>query len=371
MALDSLLRYKIGITLINGVGNVVARQLIAHLGSAEAVFKESKENLAKIPGIGTFLSAEIVGQDVLKRADEEIEFILKNNIFPVYFTDNNYPYRLKECPDAPLLLYVKGAPEFNNGHYVGVVGTRNATEYGKELCKNLIKDLAASQPNCCIVSGLAYGIDICAHKAALEFACRTLAVVGHGLDRIYPATHRSIAEKMLQTGGIATEYLSQTTPERQNFVQRNRIIAGLCDAVVVVESGERGGSLLTANAANAYNRDVFAFPGRVGDEHSAGCNSLIKQNKAALIESANDLEKYMGWEQSTTKKASIQPALFVELNEKQQKIVSLLHGEKNGIQTNQIAVSLSLPISEVSAMLLTLEFSGIVKNLPGNVYKLV
>ena len=369
--MDTQLRYKIGITLINGVGNVIARQLIAYLGSAEAVFKETKGNLAKIPGIGEYLSSEISEQNVLKRADKEIEFILKNNIFPVYFTDNEYPYRLKECPDAPLLLYTKGTSEFNDGRYLGVVGTRNATEYGKELCKNLIKDLAASQPNCCIVSGLAYGIDICAHKIALEFNCRTLAVVGHGLDRIYPAVHRSIADKMLQTGGIATEYISDTNPDRQNFVQRNRIIAGMCDAVVVVESGAKGGSLLTANAANVYNRDVFAFPGRVGDEHSAGCNYLVKQNKAALIERASDLEKYMSWEQNTTKKTSAQPVLFVELSEKQQKIVSLLHREKNGIQTNQIAVSLSMPVSEVSALLLTLEFSGVVKSLPGNVYKLV
>ena len=370
MIFDPQLQYKIGITLIKGIGNVLAKNLIAYLGNVEAIFSESPKRLAKIPGIGELLAKEISQQDVLKRADKEVEFILKNGITPIYHTDQAYPFRLKECADSPIMLYAKSNTDLNTGRYVGVVGTRNATEYGKELCKSFLNDLASTQPDVCIVSGLAYGIDICAHKAALDFSSKTIAVIGHGLDRIYPATHRSVAVKMLENGGLLTEYLSETNPDRQNFVMRNRIIAGMCDAIVVVESGSKGGSLITANLAQSYNRDVFAFPGRVGDDLSAGCNQLIKSNKAALIESATDLEYYMGWEKHTEKKETIQPALFVHLTAEQQTLVSYLHKEKNGLQMNQLAISLGMPISKISSMLLELEFSGVVKCSPGNVYKL-
>jgi len=369
---DQTLKYKIGITLIKGIGNSLAKNLIAYIGSEEGVFSENQKNLARIPGIGEMLSHEIVSQNVLSRADEEIEFILKNKIQTSYFTDRDYPFRLKECADSPIMLYTKGSCDLNKGKFVGIVGTRNATETGKENCKKLIDDMASSQPNLIIVSGLAYGVDICAHKAALDAGLPTIGVVGHGLDRIYPAAHRPTAVKMLQDGALLTEYLSQTNPDRQNFVQRNRIIAGLCDAIVVVESASRGGALITAEVANDYNRDVFAFPGRVNDEWSAGCNALIKNNKASLIESADDMLRFMNWEkQDSASMPVVQTALFLDLSDEEQDIVSSLRQSPDGIQLNELAIQLEKPISKISSMLLEMEFKGIVKCLPGNLYRIV
>lgn len=369
---DELLKYKIGITLIKGIGCNLAKNLIAYVGSVEGVFREKQHNLAKIPGIGEVLSNEIVSQNVLARAEKEIEFIAKNNIQTYYYTDRDYPYRLKECPDSPIMLYSKGNCNLNNGKFIGIVGTRNATETGKENCKKLIADLAASQPNTIIVSGLAYGVDICAHKSALEAGLPTIGVIGHGLDRIYPAAHRPAAVKMLQDGALLTEYLSGTNPDRQNFVQRNRIIAGLCDATVVVESAARGGALITAEVANDYNRDVFAFPGRVGDEWSAGCNALIKNNKASLIESADDMQRFMNWEkQDTTTAPVIQTTLFLDLSDEEQEIVSILRQYSDGIQVNELGIVIAKPFSRISSLLLEMEFKGIVKCLPGGIYRIV
>ena len=234
----------------------------------------------------------------------------------------------------------------------------------------MISDLASSLPNAIIVSGLAYGVDICAHKAALEVGLPTIAVIGHGLDRIYPATHRPTAVKMLQEGALLTEYLSGTNPDRQNFVQRNRIIAGLCDATVVVESAARGGALITAELANDYNRDVFAFPGRVNDEWSAGCNALIRNNKASLIESADDILRFMNWEkQNSGSVLNVQTSLFLDLSDEEQSIVSILRQNIDGIQLNELAIQLEKPVSKISSMLLEMEFKGVVKCLPGNLYR--
>lgn len=369
---DETLKYKIGITLIKGIGNNLAKNLIAYVGSVEGVFKEKQQNLAKIPGIGEVLSVEIASQNVLARAEQEIEFIEKNKIQTSYFTDREYPFRLKECADSPILIYSRGNCDFNNGKFVGIVGTRNATETGKENCKKLIAELATAQPNIIVVSGLAYGIDICAHKAALDAGLPTIGVVGHGLDRIYPAAHRPTAVKMLQDGALLTEYISLTNPDRQNFVQRNRIIAGLCDAIVVVESASKGGALITAEVANDYNRDVFAFPGRVNDEWSAGCNALIKNNKASLIESADDILRFMNWEkQNSTSTPVVQTALFLDLTDEEQEIVTKLRQNSEGIQLNELAIQLIKPISKISALLLEMEFKGLVKCLPGNLYRIV
>ena len=367
------LRYKIGITLIKGIGNNLAKNLIAYVGSVEGVFKENQANLSKIPGIGDVLSKEIVSQDVLKRADQEVEFVIKNKIQPYYFADRDYPFRLKECADSPILIFTKGNCDLNNGKFIGIVGTRNATETGKEYCKKLITDLSQLQPNAIIVSGLAYGVDICAHKVALEVGLPTIGVVGHGLDRIYPAAHRPTAVKMLDNGALLTEYLSQTNPDRQNFVQRNRIIAGLSDATVVIESAAKGGALITAEVANDYNRDVFAFPGRVGDEWSAGCNALIKSQKASLIESAADLCQCMNWESDVDASISqpIQTALFLDLSDHEQQIITTLRQNSEGMQVNEIAISLSQPFSKISSLLLEMEFKGLVKCLPGSVYRIV
>jgi len=364
--------YKIGITLIRGIGNNLAKNLVAYLGSEEAVFHEKQKTLAKIPGIGEVLSQEIVKQDVLKRAEKELNFIAKNNITPLYFTDKSYPFRLKECADSPVMLYTKGPYDLNQGKLIAVVGTRNATETGKENCKKLIADLAQVRSDFTIVSGLAYGVDICAHKAALEKGMTTVGVVGHGLDRIYPATHRPTAVKMLENGLLVTEYMSETNPDRQNFVQRNRIIAGLCDATVVVESGQKGGALITAELANDYNRDVFAFPGRVTDEWSAGCNALIKNNKASLIESAEDIIKFMNWEpDSKNKRIEIQTSFFTDLSEDEQLIINQLRTNTEGLQLNELALKIGKSISRTSSLLLEMEFKGLVKCLPGNLYRII
>lgn len=365
------LKYKIGVTLIKGVGPNLAKNLIAYLGSEEAIFRESQKNLAKIPGIGHVISNEIANQQVLDRAEAEIEFILKNNIQAFYFRDREYPYRLKECFDAPIMIYTKGKYDLNNSRMISIVGTRNVTENGKENCQRLIADLAQAEPNSIIVSGLAYGVDICAHKAAIHNGLTTVGVIGHGLDRIYPGAHRATAVKMIENGMLLTEYLSGTNPDRPNFVQRNRIIAGLCDATVVVESAAKGGSLITADAANEYNRDVFTFPGRIGDEWSKGCNALIKNNKASLIESAADIIKFMNWQKSEIEKISnIQTSLFLELNAEEQELVDLLRKNKDGLQLNNMAIKLNKPISKMSALLLEMEFKGLLKCLPGNVYKI-
>ena len=366
------LKFRIGITLINGVGNNLAKNLIAYLGSEEAVFKETPKALSKIPGIGSSLAKEIINhKEALVRAEKEIEFILKNKIQYLYYADKNYPFRLKECPDAPLILFTKTARNLNDGKFVSVVGTRNATTYGKEICNHFIQTLAAV-PNLAVVSGLAYGIDICAHKAALDNHLPTLGVIAHGLDKIYPPTHRSVAVRMLDKGGLVTEYLSNTNPDRPNFVQRNRIIAGLSDAVIVVESGIKGGALITAGLANDYNRDVFTFPGRVHDEWSKGCNKLIQQNRAALIHSADDFIRLMGWEDTLSpQKQIVQTELFINLSDEEMQIFTVIRKHPDGIHVNELSILSAMPYSKLTALLLQMEFKGLVKCLPGNVYKAV
>lgn len=363
------LKYRIGLTLINGIGNNLAKNLIAYLGNEEAVFNEKVRSLSRVPGIGKTLANEIIqSRHVLERAEKEIEFIVKNNINCHYYTDKSYPLRLRECFDAPLILYTKCNHDLNDARFVGIVGTRHATEYGKQLCKELIKGLTAI-PGIVVVSGLAYGIDVCAHKAALEMDIPTLGVVAHGLDRIYPASHRSVAVKMLEKGGLITEYLSETNPDRQNFVQRNRIIAGMSDALIVVESAIKGGALITAELANDYNREVFAFPGRVEDTWSKGCNYLIKQNKAVLIESAEDIIRAMNWEQQSGNKKSTQQSLFVELTDDEQQIIDLLKKKPDGMQINDLILELNTNYSKLSSLLLQAEFKNIVKTYPGGIYK--
>lgn len=362
------LKFRIAVTLINGVGNSIARNLIAYLGSEEAIFTEKKHTLMKIPGIGETIATGITNEkDALQRAEEEINFIFKNNIQVHYFTDSSYPQRLRECQDAPLLLFTRSAADLNSLNIVSLVGTRNATEYGKSVCQNLIAGLTGV-PSLLIVSGLAYGIDICAHKAALDNGIPTVGVVAHGLDRIYPGHHRSTAIRMTEQGGIVTEYLSQTNPDRQNFIQRNRIIAGMSDAVLVIESGVKGGALITAGLGNDYNRDVFAVPGKVGDTWSKGCNQLIKSNKAGMIETAEDLMFLMGWNQEAKMVVPATPKLFPELNEDEAIVFSILKDQISGFQVNEIARLAGLPYSKISAILLNLEFMNIIKGLPGGVY---
>jgi DNA processing protein len=364
------LKFRIGLTLIHGIGNNLAKNLIAYLGNEEAVFKEKALTLAKVPGIGKTLALEIANhQHVLDRAEKEIEFMSKNGVECCYYADDEYPHRLRECFDAPLILYKRCNHDLNQGRFIGVVGTRNATEQGKENCRKLIAELK-NIDNTVIMSGLAYGIDICSHKAALENNIPTIGVIAHGLDRIYPGAHLGVARRMTENGGLITEYLSETNPDRQNFVQRNRIIAGMSDVVIVVESGQKGGALITAELANDYNREVLAFPGRNTDEWSKGCNSLIKRNKAMLIESAADLVQLMGWEKTANSKKPKQIQLFHELSPEEQKVVGILQQNDSGLQVNEMVHLSSLSYHKLSSLLLELEFKSIIKLLPGGVYKL-
>jgi len=362
------LEYKIAISLIPGIGAVTARNLIAYVGSVEGVFQEKEKNLLKIPGIGEVNAQRVVRQNVLERAKREVEFILKNRIKTFFYLDENYPTRLKNCSDAPIILYFRGNANLNEQRIISVVGTRNATNYGKELCDELIRTFSERSYPVLVVSGLAYGIDIQAHKACLKYNIPTVGVFAHGLDNIYPALHAPIASKMLEKGGVLTDFISETKIDRQNFLRRNRIIAGLADATIIVESAEKGGALVTADIANSYNRDVFAFPGRSNDPFSKGCNKLIKFNEAVLIENVADIEKAMNWDVKTPTSRVFQTSLFVELTPEEQKLVDLLKGGDRFV--DEITIETQMPMSRVSALLLGLEFKGLIISLPGKMYRL-
>lgn len=368
--MSSDLLYQIALTQIPGIGNILAKKLIAYTGSAKNVFDEKTRNLSKIPGIGDYLLKEIENQNVLSKAEDEIKFIEDNKINTFYFLDENYPARLKNCNDSPILFFSKGHTDFNKKKMISIVGTRSATRYGRDCCAKLIKEIKAKQYDATIVSGLAFGIDIAAHKSALENNLETIAVLGHGFDKIYPSEHKYTAIEIEHNGALVTEFLSSNEMIRQNFVRRNRIIAGLTDATIVVESSEKGGALITAEIACSYNRDVLAFPGRVGDKFSTGCNMLIKSNKAAVIESVKDLEYVLNWDVNL-KSQGVQFALnFDNFTAEENKIIAAL--KENG-ETNIDFLSLftSIPVNALSASLLNLEFSGIVKSLPGKIYELV
>lgn len=360
--------FRIGLTLIPGVGDKLAKSLIAHCGSAEAVFSEKKQVLEKIPGIGAKSARGIAGQNVLQRAEEELKFIDRENLRALYFLDEDYPRRLKLCEDGPVMLYYKGNADLNKRQVIAVVGTRNATEYGRGFCANFIRDLKEFNP--LMISGLAYGIDAAAHKESLQNGIPTVAVLGHGHDRIYPGTHRSLAEKMQENGGLLTEFLSGTNPDRENFPKRNRIVAGISDAVVVVEAAKKGGALITAEIANSYNRDVFAVPGRLGDTFSEGCNWLIRTNKAAMIESVQDLQYILGWEQQEAAAQNQQTELFPELEGLEKQIYEQLSDNGRRMELDRLCMQLSVPVGKVLPSLMAMELKNMVKCLPGRVYAL-
>lgn len=362
-----MLLYQIGLTLLPGVGDVLGKKLVAYCGGVEAVFKQKRAALEKIPGIGEKLVSGILSQNVLTRAEVEIAFIEKHNITTLFYLDKNYPELLKQCVDSPVMLYYKGSCSLNVPKIVSIVGTRKATEYGKEIVDRLIRGL--SEYNVLVVSGLAYGIDTCSHRSALENGLNTIGVLGHGLDRIYPYTNKSLARKMVEHGGLITEFMSQTLPDRENFPQRNRIIAGIADATIVVEAAKSGGALITAAIANSYSRDVFAVPGRVSDIWSEGCNLLIRDNKAALIQDANDVALFMQWENNKEVKQTTQRELFFEFSPEEEKIVGIMRTNGN-MGIDEITLQSDFPSSKVAAVLLNLEFQGIIKALPGKIYKL-
>lgn len=368
--LDEQLIYSIGLTFLDGVGDVTAKKLIAFCGGAEAVFKEKKSTLEKVPGVGRKTIQLMNPNIALKRAEEELTFIQKNNVQPLFFLDDEYPQRLKNIDDAPIMLYFKGNCSLNRQKHISIVGTRNATEYGKELCEKLIQDIKPFNPS--IYSGLAFGIDVCAHKNALKENLPTIGIVAHGLDRIYPAQHKSIADDMLEYGGVLTDFPSKTKPDRENFPKRNRIIAAISDATIVVEAREKGGALITAEIANSYNRDVFTFPGKVNDTYSKGCNWLIKTHRASLIESGVELAFLLGWEleNKTNKTEKAQTSLFVELNDEEKLIVDVLQAQ-NEQHIDQICVKTGFTQGKASMLLLNMEFNGIIKALPGKIYQLV
>lgn len=368
---DPELIYKIGIELIPKIGSINAKKLIAYCGGIEAVFKESKKNLLKIPGIGEKIASEVVNQSILKKAEAEVKFIDKFGIKTLYFADPNYPERLKQCEDGPVLIYVKskGTINLNSDKIISIVGTRKATSYGKNICELLIEGLVKKNYKPIIVSGLAYGIDITAHKSAIKHQLPTIAILGHGLDTIYPNLHRNIAKEIVNQGALITDFISGTPFDRNNFLRRNRIIAGLSDATIIVESAEEGGALVTADIANSYNREVFAVPGNVTSAYSKGCNQLIKQNKAALIESADDIELLLGWKPNK-KNAPKQTAIhFDEFDTEAQTILNYLR--ENGEETiDVISINTGIHVSKALSALLNLEFAGVVVSKPGKIFAL-
>ena len=366
--MDPELKYKIALSMLPGIGGVLARNLLAYTGNVEDIFKTTMNALIKIPGIGEGNARRILKSNALAEAEKEMEFIGKNSIKATFYTDQDFPRRLKTCVDAPVIIYTKGEMNPDEQRVVSIVGTRNATDYGKQAIEELIKSFSERNYKILIVSGLAYGIDIHAHRMALKYQLPTVGVIAHGLDKLYPALHKGIAQKMQEKGGLLSDFPSGTKIDPQNFIKRNRVIAGLADATIVVESAEKGGALITADIASSYNRDVFAYPGRSGDTYSKGCNQLIRNNAATLIEGIDDLEYFMGWEKKEPKK-SFQSSLFVDLNETEQQVVDLLQKEGE-LFIDQISGLLQLPVSRVSAMMLTLEFKNVITALPGKMYRL-
>jgi DNA processing protein len=364
------LLYQIALTYVKNIGPSLAKSLIAHVGSAEGVFKTPAAKLLKVPGIGEKTVSQLNYTEALNLAEQELKFVEKNNINVLFYTDSDYPKRLKNCHDSPILLYSKGNADLNSQRIVSIVGTRNATEYGKNLCKQLVDDL--QQHNVLVVSGLALGIDVAAHKECLKQNVATVGVLGHGLDKMYPSQNRLIAEKMLENGGLLSEYPSGTAPDRENFPQRNRIVAGLADAIVVVEASTKGGALITAEIANSYNRDVFAFPGRIGDEFSEGCNFLIRNNKAALLTCAADLAYILGWEKKADSTPPVEQLLLpFDLSSNEKLIYDTIKTNNGPIAIDDLNIKTNLTTSALAMNLLNLEMQGYIKSLPGKIYAIV
>ena len=364
--------YTIALTQVPGIGVVWGRNLIQAMGSAVDVFQKRHEIPGVLPGATQRVVDALNCPQAIARAEKEYEFILKNRIQCFTINDENYPSRLRECDDAPIVLFFKGNTNLNALRIINMVGTRNATDYGKQICVRFLQDLKELCPDVLVVSGLAYGIDIHAHRSALQNNFSTVAVLAHGLDRIYPATHRKTAVDMLEKGGLLTEFITETNPDRHNFVSRNRIVAGMSDATIVLESADKGGSLITADLAQGYHRDCFAFPGRYTDIQSQGCNKLIQENKAALIQSAEDLVKMMCWDAETQspKSENIQRDLFPNLSEEEEKVVNALADSENA-HINSLTIATGIPVHRINALLFELEMKGIVRVSAGNLYQLL
>ncbi|WP_113638939.1 DNA-processing protein DprA [Nubsella zeaxanthinifaciens] len=360
-------QYQIALTLIDGVGPLIAKKLLHHFGSAEAVFGANFKQLTQLEGIGKKTAEAILNTHALVLAEQELAFIEKHDIQVLFQDDENYPKRLRNCYDAPLLLYYKGTANLNQSRIISIVGTRNATSYGKMLCKQLAELLKPY--DVLISSGLAHGIDAAAHRECLALNIPTVGVMGHGLDRIYPAAHRELAAKMIKNGGLLTEFLPGTNPDRENFPKRNRVIAGMADATIVVEASIKGGALITAEIANSYNRDVYAFPGRINDEFSEGCNFLIKTNRAGLINHPQDLIYYLGWDKNIADQIKpIQAELPLNLTKEERIVAEALQVQTFSI--DDLSLKTNLPQSKLAMILLTLEMKGLIVALPGKSFRI-
>lgn len=357
---------RVALTLIPQIGDVVAKELLAHFGNATAIFAAKKRELERIPGVGAHRANAIKKCCDRQAIEKEIVFMEKNDVEPIFYTDANYPERLRHCYDSPVMLYSKGVATLQAPKMLGIVGTRRPTAYGIQLCEQFID--AFKDENITIVSGLAYGIDITAHRAALRVGLPTIGVLAHGLNTLYPAAHHYTAQQMLQQGGLLTDFHSGASLNKQNFPRRNRIVAGICDAILVIESGVKGGSLITADIAAGYNRDVMAIPGRIGDPGSAGCLELIKQNKASLVTSAQDVLETLNWRPVAPQ--PVQQSLFYQLDTDEQVILQLLSAHK-ALHLDEILHRSALNKSRVSEKLMQLEMMAMLRPLPGNTYELI
>ena len=365
---DTELLHLLALLKVDGVGDIVAKKLLSHCENAESIFKTKASKLTSIDGIGKTLIKSLKDKSVFKQAEEELRFIKDNNINLIYYQDKEYPNRLKHCIDSPLLMFSSGKMDLNNQKIISIVGTREVTSYGTEFCKKLIEDLAPLNP--IIVSGFAYGVDIVAHKAAMDNNLQTIGVIAHGLNQVYPKIHKKYVAKIEENGGFLTEFWSTSNPEKENFVKRNRIVAGMSEATIVIESAEKGGSLITANLANDYNRDVFAVPGRISDKFSQGCNNLIKTQRAHLLTSAADILYILNWELQPKEEKVIQKQLFITLENDEQKLYDYLI--KNGKQLlDVIALDCDLPVFKTASILLNMELKGVIRPLPGKLFEVV
>ena len=361
--------YLLALQQVEGIGAITAKKLLQHFGSPEAIFQAKKTELAKIDGIGKSTISNLHKKDCFEQAESEILFLEKEDINVFSFQCNEYPERLKNCHDAPLLLFQSGNVNWNNSKIISIVGTRQITTYGTDFTKKLLEELAPLNP--IIVSGFAYGVDIVAHQAAMEHNLQTIGVLAHGLNQIYPKNHKKYMAKMQENGGFLTEFWTYSKPDRENFVKRNRIVAGISEATIIVESAERGGSLITAEIANDYNREVFAVPGRATDKYSQGCNNLIKTQRAQMITSAADLIYLLNWDiknKTTIENKAIQKQLFVTLSEDEQNIYNYLQTKGKELM-DIIALDCDLPIFKISSILLNMELKGVVKPLPGKMFE--
>jgi DNA processing protein len=363
---DDLL-YQIALTLIPKVGCVHAKALLEIFGNAENIFKAKKKDLSAIENIGLIKATSIKSFDDFKVAEDEIKFIEKYKIQTLFITDKNYPQRLLNCYDSPTLLYYRGIANLNASKIISIIGTRNNTDYGKQVTEKLISDL--KDLNVLIISGLAFGIDVIAHKSALQNNLETVAVLAHGLHTIYPHQHKALAKDIAKQGGLLTEFCKGEKPDKHNFPKRNRIVAGMADATVVIETAIKGGSMITAELANNYNRDVFAVPGKITDTKSAGCNYLIQNNKAILFTDANELMENLGWQSKKINKKQ-QKELFIELSDDEKIIINILK-EKDTTHIDEINIRSNLSSSSIAAAILNLELQNVIAGLPGKMYKIL